>query len=221
MRAWMKTMLGAAAALGAATAFAQSYPSRTVKIVVPYPPGGGTDLVVRRVADHLRTEFGQPVVVENVPGAGGNISAGQVARAPGDGYTLLVTAAALAIAPAIGVSLPFDPAKDLVPIAQLATVPLLVLARTDSPLNSIAEVLAAAKQQPGKLTFASFGVGTPPHLVGESIKLFGKADITHAPYKGSAGAVVGGVRGERTSGGTEPLLTCSAGTARPPRTARS
>lgn len=100
MRAWMKSILGATLALAAATALAQGYPSRPVKIVVPYPPGGGTDLVARRVADHMRVALGQPVVVENIPGAGGNIGAGQVARAPGDGYTLLATAAALAIAPA-------------------------------------------------------------------------------------------------------------------------
>ena len=189
MRAWMKSILGATLALAAATALAQGYPSRPVKIVVPYPPGGGTDLVARRVADHMRVALGQPVVVENIPGAGGNIGAGQVARAPGDGYTLLATAAALAIAPAIGISLPFDPAKDLVPVAQLATVPLLVLVRADSPLNSIADLLAHARKQPGKLTFASFGVGTPPHLVGESIKLLGHVDMTHVPYKGSAAAM--------------------------------
>lgn len=189
MLAWIKFALASALALAAPTLLAQSYPTKPVRLVVPYPPGGGTDVVARKVADHMRTTLGQSVIVENVPGAGGNIGAAQVARAAGDGYTLLVTAAALAIAPAVGAKLPFDPAKDLVPIAQLATVPLLVLVRADSPLGSMADLLARAKAQAGKVSFASFGIGTPPHLVGESIKLLGQVDLVHVPYKGSSAAL--------------------------------
>jgi tripartite-type tricarboxylate transporter receptor subunit TctC len=189
MLAWIKFALASALALAALTLQAQSYPTKPVRLVVPYPPGGGTDVVARKVADHMRTTLGQSVIVENVPGAGGNIGAAQVARAAGDGYTLLVTAAALAIAPAVGTKLSFDPAKDLVPIAQLATVPLLVLVRADSPLGSMADLLARAKAQAGKVSFASFGIGTPPHLVGESIKLLGQVDLVHVPYKGSSAAL--------------------------------
>ena len=189
MNNWIKFAAACAAALVAAAAVAQSYPTRPVRVVVPYPPGGGTDVVARRVADHMRTTLGQPVIVENVPGAGGNIGAAQVARAAGDGHTLLVTAAALAIAPAVGATVPFDPVKDLVPVAQLATVPLLVLVRADSSLNSMADLLAHARRQGGRTTFASFGIGTPPHLVGESIRLLGQVGLIHVPYKGSAAAL--------------------------------
>ena len=189
MRAFAKCVLGFTLAMTAAAVSAQDYPTRPIKMVIPYGPGGGTDLVARKVAEHMRATLGQPVVVENVAGAGGNIGAAQVARAPGDGYTIMVTAAGLAIAPAVGTKLSFDVARDLTPIAQLATVPLLVLVRPDSPMNSIADLLAQAKKQAGKFSFASFGVGTPPHLVGESMKLLGKIEMTHVPYKGSAAAM--------------------------------
>ncbi|MBK9606645.1 MAG: tripartite tricarboxylate transporter substrate binding protein [Betaproteobacteria bacterium] len=189
MRTFAKCVLGFTLAMTAAAVSAQDYPTRPIKMVIPYGPGGGTDLVARKVAEHMRATLGQPVVVENVAGAGGNIGAAQVARAPGDGYTIMVTAAGLAIAPAVGTKLSFDVARDLAPIAQLATVPLLVLVRPDSPMNSIADLLAQAKKQAGKFSFASFGVGTPPHLVGESMKLLGKIEMTHVPYKGSAAAM--------------------------------
>jgi len=185
----LKPLLAIALALAGASASAQDYPNRPIRIIVPYAPGGGTDLMTRKVGERMRVLLGQTIVVENVPGAAGNIGASQVVRAPADGYTILVTAAALAISPSMVKDMSFDPVKDLVPVAQLATVPLLVLVRPDSPLKTFADLLAQGKKPGGKLSFASFGNGTPPHLVGESIKLLGGIDMTHIPYKGSAAAM--------------------------------
>jgi len=185
----LKSFLAIVLALAGASASAQDYPNRPIRVIVPYAPGGGTDLMTRKVAERMRVLLGQPIVIENVPGAAGNIGASQVVRAPADGYTLLVTAAALAISPSMVKDMSFDPVKDLVPVAQLATVPLLVLVRPDSPLKTFADLLAHAKKPGSKISFASFGNGTPPHLVGESIKLLGGVDMTHIPYKGSAAAM--------------------------------
>lgn len=189
MRTRMAWVLAFALSISALAAAAQGYPNRPIRIVVPYGPGGGTDLMARKVAEHMRGALGQPVVVENVPGASGNIGAAQVARAAPDGHSLLVTAAGLAISPAMFRELTFDPVKDLVPIAQFATVPLLLLVRPESRLNSVADLLAHARQQAGKVSFASFGIGTPPHLVGESIQLLTNIRMIHVPYKGSSAAL--------------------------------
>ena len=189
MRTRMAWVLAFALSISALAAAAQGYPNRPIRIVVPYGAGGGTDLMARKVAEHMRSALGQPVVVENVPGASGNIGAAQVARAAPDGHTLLVTAAGLAISPAMFRELAFDPVKDLVPIAQFATVPLLLLVRSESRVNSVADLLAHARQHAGKISFASFGIGTPPHLVGESIQLLANIRMIHVPYKGSSAAL--------------------------------
>ena len=168
---------------------AQDYPNKPIRIFVPFPAGGGTDVVARKLAEHLRQDLGQPVVVENKPGASGNIGADQVARSTPDGYTLLVTAAPFAIAPAMFKSLTFDPVKDFTPVAQLATVPLLLVTRTESPLNSVADIVAASRKAPDSLSYASFGNGSPPHLVGESMKLLTGTRMVHVPYKGGQAAL--------------------------------
>ena len=167
----------------------QSYPSQPITIVVPFPAGGGSDLIARRLAEGLRAELGQPIVIDNRAGAGGNIGANLVAKARPDGYTLMLTAAPFAIAPAMYKDLPFDPVRDFTAITQVATVPLLVVTRAGSPINNIAELLAQARQTGSHLTFASFGNGSPPHLVGESINLLGHVKMTHVPYKGTAAAL--------------------------------
>ncbi|MES2993259.1 MAG: tripartite tricarboxylate transporter substrate binding protein [Pseudomonadota bacterium] len=169
---------------------AQTWPAKQpIRLVVPFPPGGGTDIVARRFAEHLRGELGQMVIVDNKAGASGNIGADAVAKATPDGYTLLLTAAPFAIAPAMFKKLSFDPVKDFTPVVQLATVPLLLVTRADSPLNSVADLIAQARKEPDGLTYATFGNGSPPHLVGESMKLLTGTRITHVPYKGGQAAL--------------------------------
>ena len=169
---------------------AQTWPSKQpIRLVVPFPPGGGTDIVGRRFAEHLRDELGQTVIVDNKAGASGNIGADAVAKAAPDGYTLLLTAAPFAIAPAMFKKLSFDPMKDFTPVTQIATVPLLLVTRTDSPLTSVSDVIAQARREPDRMTYATFGNGSPPHLVGESMKLLTGTRITHVPYKGGQAAL--------------------------------
>ncbi|VWX62967.1 conserved exported hypothetical protein [Burkholderiales bacterium 8X] len=174
---------------GGAHAQPQSYPDKPIKLIVPFPAGGGTDIVARRLGERLRQEMGQPVVVENRAGASGNIGAEAVARAAPDGYTLMLTAAPFAIAPALFKSLAFDPVKDFTPVAQVASVPLLVVTRADSPYKTIADVNAAARKDAAALSYATFGNGSPPHLVGESWKALAKIQMTHVPYKGGQAAL--------------------------------
>lgn len=185
-RRWIAAVLLAMACL---PGWAETYPSQPITIVVPFPAGGGSDLMARRLAEGLRTELGQPVIIDNRSGAGGNIGAGIVAKAKPDGYTLMLTAAPFAIAPAMYKNLPFDPVRDFTPVTQIAIVPLLIVTRTDSPVNSIADLLAQARQPGSHLTFASFGNGSPPHLVGESINQLGHVKMTHIPYKGTSTAL--------------------------------
>lgn len=173
----------------ACAAQAQDFPNKPIRLVVPFPAGGGTDIVARKLAEHLRQDLGQPVIVESKPGASGNIGADAVARSAPDGYTLMLTAAPFAIAPAMFKSLSFDPVKDFTPIAQIATVPLLVVTRAESPLNSVADIVAAARKAPDSLSYASFGNGSPPHLVGESMKLLTGTRMAHVPYKGGQSAL--------------------------------
>lgn len=173
----------------ACAAQAQDFPNKPIRLVVPFPAGGGTDIVARKLAEHLRQDLGQPVIVETRPGASGNIGADAVARSAPDGYTLMLTAAPFAIAPAMFKSLSFDPLKDFTPIAQLATVPLLVVTRADSPLNSVADIVATARKAPDSLSYASFGNGSPPHLVGESMKLLTGTRMAHVAYKGGQSAL--------------------------------
>lgn len=184
-----RSVLGLGLALVLAASHAQTYPARPVKLVVPFPAGGGTDIVARKMAEHVREELGQPVVVENKAGASGNIGADSVARSAPDGYTLMLTAAPFAIAPAVFKNLSFDPVKDFTPVAQIASVPLLVVTRTESPLKSIADLAAAAKKDGNAISYATFGNGAPPHLVGERMKSLGGFGMTHVPYKGGQAAL--------------------------------
>lgn len=170
-------------------AAAQTFPSRPVRLLVASSAGGGGDIVARFLAEPMREDLGQPVVVENRAGAGGMVGAAEVARATPDGYTVLLVAGALAIAPSVYTRMQFDVMRDLKPIALVALVPLVMVARTDSLLNSVADVIALAKREGNKVTFASFGNGTPPHLVGESMNQFAGLSMTHVPYKSTSTAV--------------------------------
>ncbi|WP_256856594.1 tripartite tricarboxylate transporter substrate binding protein [Variovorax sp. KK3] len=186
-------MLGLAAGLAlggfAGLVHAQAYPARPIKLVVPFPAGGGTDIVARKLAEHLREELGQPVIVDNKAGASGNIGADSVARSAPDGYTLMLTSAPFAIAPAVFKNPSFDPVKDFTPVAQIASVPLLVVTRAESPLRSIADLVAVAKKDGNAISYATFGNGAPPHLVGERMKSLGGFGMTHVPYKGGQAAL--------------------------------
>lgn len=171
------------------SASAQAVTGQPLKLVVPFPAGGGTDIIARKLGEGLRQELGQPVIVENRAGASGNIGADSVARSAPDGRTLMLTAAPFALAPAVTKSLPFDPEKDFTPISKVAVVPLLLVTKADSPINSVADLIAQARKNASPLSYATFGNGTPPHLVGESIQALGKFELTHVPYKGGQAAL--------------------------------
>lgn len=168
---------------------AAGYPNRPVRLVTPYPAGGGTDIVARLLAEPMREELGQPLIVDNRVGAGGNLGAEQVARSAPDGHTLLITAGALAIAPSVQRNLSFNPKRDLTGVALLATVPLLLVVRPESPLRSVADLLDLIRRRGPDVSFASFGVATPPHLVGERIGAEAGQRMTHVPYRGGAQAM--------------------------------
>jgi tripartite-type tricarboxylate transporter receptor subunit TctC len=169
---------------------AQAFPSRPVRILCPFPPGGGVDMTARAIAQELTTLLGHPVVVENKPGAGGNVAAAEVARSAPDGHTLLLTLNALhAISPHLYAKLPFDAMKDFSFITPLVSFHNVLVVSPASSARSVQELIAAAKREPGKITFASSGNGTNIHLVGELFKSMAGVDIVHVPYKGSAPAL--------------------------------
>ena len=189
MTTWFRRLASCLLCLAAVGAAAQSFPSKPIRLVVPYPPGGGTDIMARLLAEPLKEDLGQPVIVENRPGAGGALGAAEVARSAPDGHTLLLTAGAFVIAPSVFKNAGYDPVKDFAGVAQIAIVPLLVVTKPDSPLNSIADLLALARKDGDKVSFASFGNSTPAHLVGESINQLGRVQMTHVPYKGGMQAL--------------------------------
>jgi tripartite-type tricarboxylate transporter receptor subunit TctC len=165
---------------------AADYPSGTVKIIVALAAGGSMDVITRLYAQNLSEHFGQPFVIENRGAAAGNLAAEAVARAEPDGLTLLVASSGVyAINGTFFKSLPFDPAKDFAPISLYVKIPFILVASADSPIKSLPDLVRLAKEQPGKLTFASTGVGLAPHLTGELLKQKLGIDLTHVPYKGS------------------------------------
>lgn len=175
--------------LGAAPAHAENYPSRPVRLVVPYPAGSGTDLVARAIAQSLSERFGKAVVVDNRPGGGTVIGMDLVAKAPADGYTLLAATTSLAITPGLYARLPFDPVRDFAPIMLLDTAPLVLVAFPGRNVTSVRELVAAARAQPAQLNYASSGNGGAIHLAMELLKFMTGVKITHIPYKGSPAAL--------------------------------
>ncbi len=203
-------LMGAAlaAVLVAPGAGAEDFPSRPVTIVVPFAPGGGTDVLARLLGQKLEQRFGQPFVIENKPGAGTNIGANAVAKSAPDGYTLLMaTVAPLAINPTLYKSLPFDPAADFVSLAPVARSPFVLVVNPALPVHSVAELIAYAKAHPGALAFGSAGTGTPHHLFGEMLKSMAGITMTHVPYRGSIPAVADVVAGHTQ------LMFCDVGSA--------
>jgi tripartite-type tricarboxylate transporter receptor subunit TctC len=175
----------ASAALSAA-ALGQTYPAKPVRIVVPFAAGGAVDTVARALGQKLAESWKQPVLVDNRPGAGGNIAADAVAKAPGDGYTLLITTQGFAISPALYRKLPFDATRDFAPVTQLTSSFLVLVCSPQLPSQSIRELIALAKSRPGTINYGSTGVGAPPHLLGELLKSATGIDMLHVPYKGDA-----------------------------------
>ncbi len=188
-----RLLCGLGAALLAAAggrAFAQGWPARPIRLVVPFPSGGPTDIVARPLAQLLGEALGQPVVVDNRGGAGGSIGADAVAKSVADGYVLLMgTVGTHAINPALHRRLPYDPEHDFTPLGLVASAPIAVVVPQSSPYGSVAELVAAARRQPGGIGFGSAGNGTPGHLAGEMFARAAGVALTHVPYKGSAPAV--------------------------------
>jgi tripartite-type tricarboxylate transporter receptor subunit TctC len=171
-------------------AIAQGYPSRPIRFVVPYPPGGPLDIVARLLGQKVSESVKQPVIVENKPGAGGNIGADLVAKAPADGYTILMGAVAThAINPTLYSQIPYDPVRDFSPITQLASTPNVLVVNPSLPVSSVADLVAYAKAHPGKLNFGSGSTGSAGHLAGELFKSLAGVQMAHIPYKGAAPAM--------------------------------
>lgn len=169
---------------------AQAFPDRPVRIVVPFPPGGSNDVVARVLGQKLTEAWGQPVVIENRSGAGGNVGAEAVARSVPDGYTLLLTAPGpLSVNQSLFSRLSFNPDTDFAPVALVATVPIVLAVNPDVKVTSVAELIALAKAQPGKMNFGSSGNGSTNHLAGELFKSLAKIEIVHVPYRGAAPAM--------------------------------
>ncbi|HVL55607.1 MAG TPA: tripartite tricarboxylate transporter substrate binding protein [Burkholderiaceae bacterium] len=194
MRQWLKLALSAALAAGVTGALAQTsapgYPNKTIRIVVPFPPGGSTDLIGRRLAEKFSASMGQPVIVENRPGAGGTVGSEYAARAAPDGHTLLVgVTGSHGISVSLNPKLPYHPLKDFEPVSALTTTPLVLVVGPQFPAATLAEYVAHARSKPGEVTHSSPGNGTSMHLTGEMFNLVAGTKLVHVPYRGSAGAI--------------------------------
>jgi tripartite-type tricarboxylate transporter receptor subunit TctC len=197
-RTLLSLSLAAAGAAGVASAYAQgTWPSKAMRIIVPFEAGGPIDYFARAIGRELAKQFGQPVVVENRPGAGGTIAMDSVARAPADGYTLgLGSSSNLAVAPSIYAKLPYDPARDLAPIVNVARTSYVLLINPNVPAKSVRELVEFARAKKGVLTYGSGGLGSMSNLAGELLKSLAGVDILHVPYKGAAPFVTAAVAGE-------------------------
>ena len=180
----------------ASFAAAQDYPAKPIRMIVPYPPAGGTDIVARVVNEPLARELGQPIVVDNKGGAAGNLGTDLAAKAPADGYTVLFTLSSHTINPKLYAHLPFDVEKDFAAVSLAAYVPQILVANPNVPFNNVQELIAYAKTHPGKLNYASVGVGSPAHIAGELFKLKTGIDMVHVPYKGGGPAIADTLGGQ-------------------------
>jgi tripartite-type tricarboxylate transporter receptor subunit TctC len=185
----MQRLFAALALIVSAGALAQAYPSKPIRVVVPFPPGGGTDIVARTVTPRMAEILGQPFVIENRAGAGGNIGTEFAARSPADGYTLLVASASTAINTTLVPNLAWDFSRDFAPVVLLVVNNHLLAAHPSVPANNVRELLALARAKPGQVTYASYGSGSSAHLTAELFKLMAGVDLLHVPYKGAAPAV--------------------------------
>ena len=194
-RTLMRATAGALLLLAAPLSMAQAWPARPIRLVVPFPPGGLIDNMTRLVGSRLSQELGQPVVIDNKPGAGGNVGAAEAARATADGYTLLMASPALTISPAVYKNLPYQPSQ-LAPVALLGRVPNVLLVNPASGIGKVQDLVGRAKAKPGQLNYASNGNGTSLHLSAELFKRRSETFITHVPYRGAAAAITALLSGE-------------------------
>ena len=171
------------------SALAQTYPSRPVRVIVPFAPGGPTDVFARIVTQRMSTDLGQQFYVENLGGGGGNTGMGNAARAAPDGYTIVFVSTSFIVNPSLHPKIPYDPYKDFAPVTLAAISPNLLTIHPSIPVNDVSGLIAFLKENPGKYSFASAGVGTTPHLAGELFKLTQKLDLVHVPFNGSAPAI--------------------------------
>jgi tripartite-type tricarboxylate transporter receptor subunit TctC len=193
------TRIAAAVLLGSALVFparAQTYPSKPIRLILPFPPGAPSDLVGRTIGQKIAEQMGQGIVPDNRTGAGGTVGLALVAKAPPDGYTLLVTSPTLALSPLLYSNLPFDPAKDFAPVARLASIENVMLVHPSVPAKTLKEFIALARARPGKLNYGSGGAGTTNHLANELLKSLEKLDMVHGPYKGATVATTALMGGE-------------------------
>jgi len=191
-----RTLVACLALLLAGAAAAQGYPSRAVRIVVPFPPGGTSDILARTIGARLSESFGQPVVIDNRPGAGGNIAAEHVARSTPDGYTLIMGTSSLAISQSLYRKLNYDLVRDFAPITQAVNYANLLVVHSSTGFSSVNDLISAAKAKPGALSYGTAGNGTPPHMTGELFKSYTGIDLQHIPYKGGAPAIADLIAGQ-------------------------
>jgi tripartite-type tricarboxylate transporter receptor subunit TctC len=198
-------LLTSAVCLGVAGANAQGYPAKPLRIVVPLAPGGGNDTTARLIGARLAASLGQPVLVENRPGAAGVIASETVAKAPADGYTLYLVSTSFTSAPALVRKLPFDPVNDFAPVTRLAVVPGALIVHASLPVRSVKEFVALARARPKEITFGSAGIGSGSHFGGELFRIHARVDVVHVPYKGSALVTTALLSGEVTCAFTNPI----------------
>src|SRR4030081_1002753 len=218
MGSWFRIVAAAVAMSAAGGAAAQSpFPSKPVHIFVPYAAGGGVDILARTLGDVVSQQWGQTVMVENRPGAGGVVASQALVTSPPDGYTLIVVASGHATNPFLYPKIPYDTFKDFTAISLLASSPNILLVRADSPFKTMADVITAAKTRPGSLSFAHAGTGTSTHLAGELLKALARIDLNAIPYKGGAPSIndlLGGQIPMSFNNGPESVGQLQAGTLR-------
>lgn len=191
-----RTLLACAALLAANLAHAQAYPSKPIKVVVPYPPGGVVDVIARSIGEHMSRSMGQPSVIDNRVGAAGSIGTEAVARAPADGYTLLVASPSHTVNISLYANLPWHPLKSFAPIGMVGVIPNVLLVHPSVPAKTLAEFVAYAKTKPGQINYASAGAGSSIHLAAELLQQMAGIKLMHIPYKGQPAAVTALITGE-------------------------
>ncbi len=196
MKIITRLVLSAVVCAGICPAHAQTYPAKPVRFIVPFPPGGPTDIMGRMAAQRLTEAWGVQVVADNRGGAGGNIGSELCAKSPPDGYTICMLTVAQSMSPGIYPRLPFDPLKDFAPVTLMATLPSLLMAHPSLPVKNVKELVALAKAKPGMLTYASTGNGTSPHMLMEMFKWMAGVNLVHVPYKGAAPAIIDQISGQ-------------------------
>ncbi|MCE9640151.1 MAG: tripartite tricarboxylate transporter substrate binding protein [Betaproteobacteria bacterium] len=196
MKIMTRLVLSAVVCAGICSAHAQTYPAKPVRFIVPFPPGGPTDIMGRMAAQRLTEAWGVQVVADNRGGAGGNIGSELCAKSPPDGYTICMMTVAQSMSPGIYPRLPFDPLKDFAPVTLMATLPSLLMVHPSIPVKNVKELVALAKTKPGMLTYASTGNGTSPHMLMEMFKWMAGVNLVHVPYKGAAPAMIDQISGQ-------------------------